>query len=118
MQVDYFQHNFTQFDLHSTWRKATREKDIVNNGRRLENASWRRFFQQHFHLQRLNAQIIGVDRTSNWLVGPFEEYEALKELEVKLIQVKQDSLTKKSLTSALKRNKKNHHSLTRLVEMH
>ena len=34
-QVNYFEHDFNQLDLHSTWKVATKQKDQVNNGRRV-----------------------------------------------------------------------------------
>ena len=124
-QVDYFAYEFDQLDLHSTWRRATKQKNSVSNGRRLENASWRRFFQQHFRLKTLSAAELGLDRQSNWLVGPFIEFEALRELEDRTSHLQQPVARKggekeeKNCTASsnLKRNKANHHSLTRLVDL-
>jgi hypothetical protein len=121
-QVDYFAYEFDQLDLHSTWRRATKQKNSVSNGRRLENASWRRFFQQHFRLKTLSAAELGLDRQSNWLVGPFIEFEALRELEDRTnlqqpVPRKENEEKSCVASSNLKRNKANHHSLTRLVDL-
>jgi hypothetical protein len=32
--VDYFSYRFDAFDLHATWKNATKTKDTTENGRR------------------------------------------------------------------------------------
>ncbi|KAJ3350993.1 hypothetical protein HDU83_009310 [Entophlyctis luteolus] len=103
--VDYLSHNFNEFDLHECWRNATKNKDSLTNGRRLENASWRKFFQMKFALKTVSpvsldwsaiypyhaavpntfaappSHLISLYRNKdgdvNWLYGPFHTYEPL-----------------------------------------
>ncbi|KAJ3393943.1 RING finger protein 32, partial [Chytriomyces hyalinus] len=105
--VDYLSHNFNEFDLHKCWRNATKHKDSLVNGRRLENASWRKFFQMKFALKtispvHLNWFVVETGSLSatmsdspclkqttnrnkdgdvNWLYGPFHTYEPLLQLQ-------------------------------------
>jgi hypothetical protein len=32
--IDYFSYSFDDFDLHETWKNATKTKDLTENGRR------------------------------------------------------------------------------------
>jgi hypothetical protein len=32
--IDYFSYRFDTFDLHETWKNATKTKDLTENGRR------------------------------------------------------------------------------------
>ncbi|KAI8849763.1 hypothetical protein BC829DRAFT_179752 [Chytridium lagenaria] len=61
--VDYLSFAFNEFDLHQCWKNATRQKDSIINGRRLENASWRRFFQMKFGLQTINPATLNWQKT-------------------------------------------------------
>ncbi|KAJ1533946.1 hypothetical protein HK096_004546, partial [Nowakowskiella sp. JEL0078] len=63
--VDYLSFNFDAFDLHKCWRNATKHKDNIVNGRRLENASWRKFFQMRFGLPTIDPAKL------NWFVVHF-----------------------------------------------
>ncbi|KAJ3308708.1 hypothetical protein HDV04_000964 [Boothiomyces sp. JEL0838] len=71
--VDYFHHDFNNFDLHETWKQATKVKDNIDNGRRFENACWRKFFQQKFNLKKINPSDLNwhKDADSCWLYGPY-----------------------------------------------
>lgn len=62
--VDYFTHEFDALDLHYNWKKATKQKLI-----RLENLTWRRFFQKQFHLKRLDPLLLNWDK-SGWFFAP------------------------------------------------
>ncbi|KAJ3332930.1 hypothetical protein HDU76_012592 [Blyttiomyces sp. JEL0837] len=94
--VDYLSFTFNEFDLHQCWRNATKHKDSIINGRRLENASWRKFFQMKFDLKTvdpaiLNCPIESIPEAPNnqplanfdvcWLYGPFHTYEPLPVLQ-------------------------------------
>ncbi|KAJ3064207.1 hypothetical protein HDU98_012352 [Podochytrium sp. JEL0797] len=81
--VDYLSHNFNEFDLHQCWRNATKNKDSLINGRRLENASWRKFFQMKFTLQTISPASLNWNKDGdvNWLYGPFHTYEPLLQLQ-------------------------------------
>ncbi|KXS10109.1 hypothetical protein M427DRAFT_192300 [Gonapodya prolifera JEL478] len=52
--VDYLSHALDERDLQKSWRYANKHRDLIFNGRRLENASWRRWFQEKFHLRKLD----------------------------------------------------------------
>ncbi|KAI8833784.1 hypothetical protein BJ741DRAFT_611004 [Chytriomyces cf. hyalinus JEL632] len=81
--VDYLSHNFNEFDLHKCWRNATKHKDSLVNGRRLENASWRKFFQMKFALKTISPVHLNWNKDGdvNWLYGPFHTYEPLLQLQ-------------------------------------
>ncbi|KAJ3234421.1 hypothetical protein HDU78_005860 [Chytriomyces hyalinus] len=81
--VDYLSHNFNEFDLHQCWRNATKHKDSLVNGRRLENASWRKFFQMKFALKTISPVHLNWNKDGdvNWLYGPFHTYEPLLQLQ-------------------------------------
>ncbi|KAJ3083033.1 hypothetical protein HK102_001320, partial [Quaeritorhiza haematococci] len=83
--VDYLSYQFNPFDLHQCWRNATKKKDSIINGRRLENASWRKFFQMKYKLRTIDPAALNWQKDSDvcWLYGPFLPYEPLKELEAK-----------------------------------
>ncbi|KAI9024007.1 hypothetical protein DFJ74DRAFT_705748 [Hyaloraphidium curvatum] len=70
--VDYFSHTWDESDLQKSWRFTTKHKDNLFNGRRLENASWRRWFQDKFHLQKLDPAELNWFKDSDicWLYGP------------------------------------------------
>lgn len=42
----YFDESKNEDDLRKTWRVFTKVKDVLDNGRRLENASWRLWFKE------------------------------------------------------------------------
>ena len=66
--VNYFSFEFDSVDLHHNWRFATSNKHDFT-ARRLENAAWRRFFQQKFQLPRISCKEIDYTNRS-WLYGP------------------------------------------------
>ncbi|KAI8898270.1 hypothetical protein BC833DRAFT_590425 [Globomyces pollinis-pini] len=71
--VDYFTHEFDSIGLHEVWKKTTKTKDLVENGRRLENIVWRKFFQNHFQLDTINPKSLNWERSNCWLYGPLFE---------------------------------------------
>ncbi|KAJ3190992.1 hypothetical protein HK101_008179, partial [Irineochytrium annulatum] len=81
--VDYLSYAFNEFDLHQCWRNATRHKDSIINGRRLENASWRKFFQMKFGLATIDPATLNWQKDSDvcWLYGPFHTYDPLPVLQ-------------------------------------
>ncbi|KAJ1548578.1 hypothetical protein HK405_002443 [Cladochytrium tenue] len=81
--VDYLSYSFNEFDLHQCWRNATKHKDSIINGRRLENASWRKFFQTKFGLKTIDPATLDWQKDSDvvWLYGPFLAYEPLPVLQ-------------------------------------
>ena len=50
---------------------------------RLENASWRKFFQMRFNLPKIRPSELNWQKDSDacWLYGPFHAYESLHELQ-------------------------------------
>ncbi|GJD06495.1 D-inositol 3-phosphate glycosyltransferase [Galdieria sulphuraria] len=65
--VPYFQEVKSEEELRNTWRVFTKVKDVLDNGRRLENASWRLWFRE-----RNKAQEAGVDASQ---LSELEQYE-------------------------------------------
>lgn len=61
-QVDYLSHNWQEEDVAKSWRNMTRRKGFIQNGIRLENASWRTWWKQ-----RNNLPTVSPD-TLNWSV--------------------------------------------------
>ncbi|TPX37979.1 hypothetical protein SmJEL517_g00402 [Synchytrium microbalum] len=86
--VDYLSYEFNIQDLHSCWRNATKHKDQIINGRRLENASWRKFFQMKFNLKTADPSILNWQKDNDvcWLYGPFFSYEPLPVIEAAALE--------------------------------
>jgi len=71
--VDYLSYCWgNELDLATSWRVMTKNKDTMINGRRLENASWRKWFQQRYSLPLLNPAELNWFKDSDicWLFGP------------------------------------------------
>ncbi|KXS18573.1 hypothetical protein M427DRAFT_132537 [Gonapodya prolifera JEL478] len=68
---DFFAKDIRELDLQRSWKYAVRNPSMYN-GRRLEYVSWRRWFQQKFHLPTLPAEELNWARDPNecWLYGP------------------------------------------------
>lgn len=68
----YFEDRKSEEDLRKTWRVFTRVKDVIEDGRRLENASWRLWFRERARTgaaptdeeMASNAQISDLERTN------------------------------------------------------
>ncbi|KAJ3396072.1 hypothetical protein HDU92_004197 [Lobulomyces angularis] len=88
--VDYLSYNFDLFDLHTSWKYSTRHKDSITNGRRLENASWRKFYQMKNKLQQIHPSELNWQKESDvvWLYGPFHTYDPLPILEAQYAATK------------------------------
>lgn len=59
-QVDYLSHHWQEEDIAKSWRNMTRRKDYIQNGARLENASWRTWWKQRNNLPTISPE------TLNW----------------------------------------------------
>jgi hypothetical protein len=59
-QVDYLSHDWQEEDVAKSWRNMTRRKDSIQNGARLENASWRTWWKQRNNLPTVSPE------TLNW----------------------------------------------------
>mmetsp|Transcript_4434 Transcript_4434/g.8098 ORF Transcript_4434/g.8098 Transcript_4434/m.8098 type:complete len:650 (-) Transcript_4434:224-2173(-) len=57
----YFQEVKSEDELRKTWRVFTKVKDVLDNGRRLENASWRLWFNAKSKGGNLSAPGLGDD---------------------------------------------------------
>jgi hypothetical protein len=74
-----------------------------------------------FQLSKISATKIGIERESNWLVGPLHshEFQGLKELEAAAKAAANlaymNVRTHSAAGTLLKRNKQNHHSLSKLA---
>jgi len=71
--VDYLSYCWgNELDLATSWRVMTKNKNTMINGRRLENASWRKWFQQRYSLPLLNPAELNWFKDSDicWLYGP------------------------------------------------
>eukprot|EP00158_Paraphelidium_tribonemae_P002533 Partr_v1_DN25447_c0_g1_i2_m53744 putative Protein phosphatase type 1 complex subunit Hex2 Reg1 len=71
--VDYFSHNWDEFDLKASWSKITKHKKTYIDGIRLENASWRKWMQQRLNLRKVSPESLRwkKDEDITWLYGPF-----------------------------------------------
>ena len=61
-QVDYLSHDWQEEDVWRSWRNMTRQKNEIQNGLRLENASWRTWWKQRNKLKTVSPEAL------NWLV--------------------------------------------------
>ena len=61
-QVDYLSHDWQEEDVWRSWRNMTRQKNEIQNGLRLENASWRTWWKQRNKLKTVSPE------TLNWSV--------------------------------------------------
>lgn len=76
----YSDENESEEELRKTWRVFTKVKDVLDNGRRLENASWRLWFKERHRTTALpNLQLLHgsefdsqVDATN---LSEFEKYD-------------------------------------------
>lgn len=73
--VDYFSHNWDEFDLKNSWSLMTKHKRTYFDGVRLENASWRKWIQKKFGLRKIRPEVLRwqKDNDITWLYGPFCE---------------------------------------------
>ncbi|KAF8494258.1 hypothetical protein JB92DRAFT_2835005 [Gautieria morchelliformis] len=71
-QVDYLSHNWQEEDVAKSWRNMTRRKDSIQNGARLENASWRTWWKQRKKLPTVSPETLNwlKDSDVTWLYGP------------------------------------------------
>jgi glycosyltransferase involved in cell wall biosynthesis len=66
----YFEEHQSEEDLRKTWRVFTRVKDVIEDGRRLENASWRLWFRERARTglapteDEANGQISELEKTN------------------------------------------------------
>lgn len=67
----YFEEKQSEDDLRKTWRVFTRVKDVIEDGRRLENASWRLWFRERSRaggvaptIEESDAQISELEKTN------------------------------------------------------
>ncbi|KAA8495531.1 Capsular polysaccharide biosynthesis glycosyltransferase CapM [Porphyridium purpureum] len=65
----YFQEVKSEDELRRTWRVFTKVKDVLDNGRRLENASWRMWFKERV---RGGALPDDIDETQ---LSEFEKFD-------------------------------------------
>lgn len=75
IQVDFLSHKWQEADVWHTWRNMTRQKNDIANGVRLENASWRTWWQKRGKLKTVNPQKLNwlKDSDVTWLYGPLHQ---------------------------------------------
>ncbi|KAI3661739.1 hypothetical protein MP638_003747 [Amoeboaphelidium occidentale] len=71
--VDYFSFEWDELDLKSSWSLMTKRKKTHTDGLRLENASWRKWWQKRLNLPRIPPEKLRwkKDEDITWLYGPF-----------------------------------------------
>lgn len=57
-QVDYLSHQWQEEDIAKSWRNMTRRKDYIQNGPRLENASWRTWWKKRNNLPTVSPEAL------------------------------------------------------------
>ncbi|KAG8825005.1 hypothetical protein FRC19_000624 [Serendipita sp. 401] len=75
IQVDYLSHKWQEADVWHTWKNMTRQKNDIANGVRLENASWRTWWQTKGKLKTISPQKLNwlKDSDVTWLYGPLHQ---------------------------------------------
>ncbi|KAF0465234.1 hypothetical protein F8M41_026304 [Gigaspora margarita] len=71
--VDYLSHEWNkEDDIWTSWRVMSKQKKEIANGIRLENASWRTWAKQKYHLKTVNPEKLNwlKDSDVTWLYGP------------------------------------------------
>jgi hypothetical protein len=57
--VDYLSHEWKkEDDIWTSWKAMSKQKNEITNGVRLENASWRSWAKQKYHLRTVNPEKI------------------------------------------------------------
>ncbi|CAG8445005.1 8388_t:CDS:2 [Ambispora gerdemannii] len=72
--VDYLSHEWKkEDDIWTSWKMMSKQKKEIVNGVRLENASWRTWAKQKYHLKTVNPERLNWMKDSDvtWLYGPF-----------------------------------------------
>ncbi|CAG8546855.1 14650_t:CDS:2 [Ambispora leptoticha] len=71
--VDYLSHDWKEEDdIWTSWKVMSKQKKEIVNGVRLENASWRTWAKQKYHLKTVNPERLNWMKDSDvtWLYGP------------------------------------------------
>lgn len=66
----YFEEQQNEEELRKTWRVFTKVKDVLDNGRRLENASWRLWFKE-----RTKSGALPLDAEADASLSELEKYD-------------------------------------------
>ncbi|PVG02980.1 hypothetical protein CPB86DRAFT_488968 [Serendipita vermifera] len=75
MYMNRLVYRWQEADVWHTWRNMTRQKNDIANGVRLENASWRTWWQKRGKLKTVNPQKLNwlKDSDVTWLYGPLHQ---------------------------------------------
>jgi hypothetical protein len=57
-QVDYLSHDWQEEDVWLSWRSVARHRNELENGLRLENASWRTWWKQRNKLKTVTPETL------------------------------------------------------------
>ncbi|CAD6454078.1 7a719cf8-a3ba-4979-bf91-ac2bbe77ce52 [Sclerotinia trifoliorum] len=81
-QVDYLAHDWPEEDLWASWKYIQSHRTAYENGRRLENASWRTWAKKRSNLKTIEPSTVGweKDHDTTWLYGPLHKQPSWKSL--------------------------------------
>lgn len=68
----YFDESKNEEELRKSWRVFTKVKDVLDNGRRLENASWRLWFKERI---RTGTSILPSEQEQEAKLSELEKYD-------------------------------------------
>lgn len=68
----YFDESKNEEELRKSWRVFTKVKDVLDNGRRLENASWRLWFKERI---RTGTSILPTEQEQEAKLSELEKYD-------------------------------------------
>ncbi|CAG8447074.1 8647_t:CDS:2 [Acaulospora morrowiae] len=71
--VDYLSHEWKkEDDIWTSWKAMSKQKKDIDNGVRLENASWRSWAKQKYKLKTVKPELLNWHKDSDvtWLYGP------------------------------------------------
>ncbi|KAH6675858.1 putative resistance to glucose repression protein 1 [Halenospora varia] len=80
--VDYLTHEWCEEDIWATWKYLRTTRKRVSNRERLENASWRLWMKQRYHLRTTAPESINwmKDRDVTWLYGPYQSGSSIDQV--------------------------------------
>ncbi|QSZ33857.1 hypothetical protein DSL72_005430 [Monilinia vaccinii-corymbosi] len=73
--VDYLAHDWPEEDLWSSWKYIQSNRTAYENGRRLENASWRCWAKKRSNLKTIAPETVNWEKDcdTTWLYGPLHK---------------------------------------------
>ncbi|CAG8523304.1 6132_t:CDS:2 [Paraglomus occultum] len=111
--VDYLSYEWKENELETSWKVMSKQKNEHANGIRLENASWRTWAKQKYHLRTVNPSKLNwlKDSDVTWLYGPLHtahspilEESSPKSTQDKFLMGCKSCLKKKSISEVFRFN--------------